>query len=82
MTRVELNIADDLAQDAREAGLLVPERIEAMLRDELRRSAGQRLLADMKRAHAATGRAMPMTEVNTLVKSVRRERNRADMASR
>ena len=47
MTRLELtlNLPDDLAQRAQSAGLLAPEAIEAMLREQLKKQAGEALRA-------------------------------------
>ena len=38
--KLTLNLPDDLAQTAQLAGLLTPESIEAMLREQLRKQAG------------------------------------------
>ena len=38
-----LNLPDDLAQEAQHAGLLTPEAIESLLRDQLRKMAGEAL---------------------------------------
>ena len=45
MTTLELtlNLPDDLAQKAQRAGLLTPEAMEAMLREQLRKQAGEAL---------------------------------------
>ena len=39
MTTVHIDLPDQLVQQARIAGLLVPERMEALLRAQLRREA-------------------------------------------
>jgi hypothetical protein len=39
MTTVQIELPDQLAQQARSAGLLSPQKIEAMLRAQLRREA-------------------------------------------
>ena len=49
MTTVQITLPDELAQKAANAGLLSPEAIEAMLRDQLRRRAGQQLRAVWQR---------------------------------
>ncbi len=51
MTTLELklNLPDELAQRAQSAGLLTPEAIEAMLREQLRRQAGEQLRATWAR---------------------------------
>ena len=43
MTTVQITLPDELAQKAANAGLLSPEAMEAMLRDQLRRGAGAQL---------------------------------------
>lgn len=49
MTTVQINLPDELAQKAASAGLLLAEAMEAMLREQLRRSAGEALLATWRR---------------------------------
>lgn len=41
--KLKLNLPDELAQRAQSAGLLAPEAIEAMLREQLRKHAGEQL---------------------------------------
>ena len=45
MTTLELtlNLPDELAQRAKSAGLLTPDAIEAMLREQLSKQAGEQL---------------------------------------
>lgn len=43
MTTVQIELPEELARRAREAGLLTPEAVESMLRDRLRSEAGQAL---------------------------------------
>jgi hypothetical protein len=43
MTTVEITLPDELAQKAASAGLLSAEAVEAMLREKLRRRAGETL---------------------------------------
>jgi len=45
MTTIQIQLPDDLAQDARAAGLLVPDAIERLLRERLRQQAGDALRA-------------------------------------
>ena len=47
MTTLELklNLPDELAQRAQSAGLLTPQAIEGMLREQLKRQAGEGLRA-------------------------------------
>lgn len=41
MTTVQINLPDELAQKAASAGLLSADAMEAMLREQLRRQAGE-----------------------------------------
>jgi hypothetical protein len=43
MTTVQVELPDMLAQSAQAAGLLTPQALEAMLREQLRRRAGDAL---------------------------------------
>ena len=43
MTTIQIQLPDELAQDAQAAGLLTPDAIERLLRDRLRRQAGDAL---------------------------------------
>lgn len=43
MTTVQITLPDDLAQTATNAGLLSPEAMETMLREQLRLRAGESL---------------------------------------
>lgn len=43
MTTVQITLPDDLAQKAKSAGLLSPEALETMLREQLRQRAGETL---------------------------------------
>jgi hypothetical protein len=50
MTTVQITLPDELALKAANEGLLAPEAIEAMLREQLRRRAGEQLEAMWQRA--------------------------------
>ena len=43
MTTVQVELPDMLAQSAQAAGLLTPQALEAMLREQLKRQAGESL---------------------------------------
>jgi len=43
MTTVQIQLPDELAQDAQAAGLLTPEAIERLLREQLQKQAGEAL---------------------------------------
>ena len=45
MTTVQIQLPDELAQDAQAAGLLAPEAMAAMLREQLKKQAGEALRA-------------------------------------
>lgn len=49
MTNVHITLPDELARKADTAGLLSPEAMEAMLREQLRRRAGETLRAMWQR---------------------------------
>lgn len=59
MTEVTLKLPDDLAQQARRAGLLQPEALEALLREAMRARRVDRLFETMSRLRAQTP---PLTE--------------------
>lgn len=59
MTTVEISLPDDLAKTARDAGLLAPDAIQGMLRQQLR----TRSLEDLRRVWAA----MPADELTPAV---------------
>lgn len=82
MTKIEFNLPDALAQEAKGAGLLEQVRLEQLVRAELRREAGLRLRAAMEKLHAADIPPMTMDEINAEVKAVRRERREQETAGR
>lgn len=49
MTTVQIQLPDELAQDAQAAGLLAPKAMATMLREQLRKQAGEDLRATWKR---------------------------------
>jgi predicted proteasome-type protease len=74
MTTVQIELPEDLARKAEEAGLLTPEALEQVLREALRRDAGKRLLEISKRMQAANIPPMTMEEIQAEVDAVRVER--------
>ena len=86
MTEVTLSLPDDLAQRAREAGLLSDHAIQELLEDAMRRNAGRQLLAVAERLHADGLPPMSDEEIIAEVKAVRAEararRTRGDDAGR
>jgi len=76
MTTLELklNLPDRLAREAQAAGLLTPEALSQLLKDAMRRRAGQALLEGAARATQAGSKPLSMQEIQTEVNAVRRER--------
>lgn len=74
MTTIQIQLPDDLAQDAQAAGLLTPEAIERLLRERLRLQAGDALRAMWNRM--PTEELTPETEkmIDEEVQAVRTER--------
>lgn len=71
MTTVQITLPDELAQKAASAGLLSAEAMEAMLREQLRRRAGEALQALWQRGPQEE--LTPETE-QEIVQEVRRVR--------
>jgi hypothetical protein len=76
MTTLELklNLPDRLAREAQAAGLLTPDALTQLLKDAMRRRAGQALLAGAARATAAGSAPLSMKEIQEEVHAVRRAR--------
>lgn len=77
MTVVQITLPDALAQEAANAGLLAPEKIERMLREGLRQERIERMKA--ARATLAAEPLAPMTpeEISTEIEAYRSEQRRA-----
>lgn len=76
MTTVEITLPDELAQKAANAGLLSPEAMEAMLREKLRRRAGEALRAMWQRMPPEELTPKIEQEIVEEVRKVRAERRR------
>lgn len=76
MTNLELklNLPDQLAREARAAGLLTSDALAQLLRDAMRRRAAQALLAGAARATAAGSTPLSMKTIQAEVLAVRRSR--------
>ena len=74
MTTVQVELPDVLAQNAQAAGLLTPEAMEAMLRQQLKRQAGDALRAMW--ASAPTEELTPEIEqmIDEQIQAVRAQR--------
>jgi len=74
MTEVRVNLPDSLAKEAAKAGLLKPKAIEKLLREQLRKQAGQELRVMMNKLAAAKIPRMTEDEVQAEIDAVRRTR--------
>lgn len=77
MTTVEITLPDELAQEARAAGLLAPEAIERILREQLRKRAGEDLRTMWTRPpdeEITEDRMQEIVEAVNAVRSARRKR--------
>ncbi len=74
MTTVQITLPDQLAEDARRAGLLSDRAIRQLLEEAMRRETGRKLLAVADRLRAADIPSMRDEEVVAEVKAVRAER--------
>ena len=74
MTTLTINLPDNIAKEAKDAGLLTSETLAQLLKDAVRRRAGQRLLDVAKRIQATGISPMSDEEVVAEVKAARAER--------
>ncbi len=86
MTTLTIDLPDNIAKDARDAGLLSPDALAKLLQDTMRLRAGHQLLNMAERIQA--GGVPPLSNEGILaeVKAVRAERRirqaKADNANR
>jgi post-segregation antitoxin (ccd killing protein) len=75
MTKLELSIdvSDQLARDARDAGLLAPEALTEMLQAGVRLKALERIRTARSKPRAE--RPMTLRELQNIVESVRKRRD-------
>ena len=73
MTEVTMTLSDTHAQEARAAGLLTPQAVEAMLRERLRNQRVNELFTSMGKMATVD---MPMTEaeIQAEIEAARAER--------
>jgi hypothetical protein len=74
MTTLTIDLPDNIAQEAKDAGLLTPEVLAQLLKEAVRRQAGRRLLDVAQRIQAAGVSPMTDEEILAEVKAVRAER--------
>ncbi len=75
MTNVTLSLPDDLAQQAKSAGLLRPEAIEALLREAMRKRQVDELFTTMGKL-ASLKPQLTEAEIDAEVAAARAERAR------
>lgn len=76
--QVTLNLPDELATRAQDAGLLTAEAMQRLLEEEVRRQAGRKLLSMAERLHASGIPPMSETALDDLIHEVRAERRARD----
>jgi hypothetical protein len=76
MTTLELtlNLPDELANQAQAAGLLNSEAIEKLLREQLRKRAGEELRVMLNKIDASDEPPMSEDEIQTEIEAYRAER--------
>ncbi len=74
MTTLIIDLPDNLAEEAKQAGLLTPNAIESILRETLRRRAVNDLLTAADKLAAANFPSMTMEEIQEEVNAVRAQR--------
>ena len=74
MTTVQINLPDQLAQEAQRAGLLTPVMIERILREYLKVHKTDELFAAMERMAAVDEPAMAPEQVADELHAMRSER--------
>ena len=81
MTTVQISLPDQLAQEAQREGLLAPERIEQMLREQLRSERIERLKQARAKLAAEPLPAMTPEEIQIEIDAYRTEVSRAAAGS-
>lgn len=77
MTTVQITLPDQLAQEAQRAGLLAPDKVEQMLREQLRAERIGRLAQARKKLAAEPLPAMTPQEIQAEIDAYRAEVRRA-----
>jgi hypothetical protein len=81
-TELKLTLPDGLAREAEASGLLTPEAIEALLREEIRRRRVNRLFDVADRLADLDIPPLTDAEVEAEIEAVRRSRRDSDAGSR
>jgi Arc/MetJ family transcription regulator len=74
MTTVQINLPDQLVQEAQRAGLLTPAALERILREYLKGRKTDELFAAMNRMAATDESAMTPEEISEELHAMRAER--------
>lgn len=74
MTTLTIDLPDNLAEEAKQAGLLTPNAIESILRETLRRRAVNGLFTAADKLASANFPSMTMEEIQEEVNAVRAQR--------
>ncbi len=74
MATLTIDLPDNLAEEAKQAGLLTSNAIESILRDTLRRRAVSGLFSAADKLAAANLSSMTMAEIQEEVNAVRAQR--------
>lgn len=78
MTKLTIELPDELAEEARSQGLLAAGAVEAMIRETLRRRAAKELLEAADKLAAAEFPPLTLAEIQEEVNAVRAERRRRE----
>lgn len=78
MTTITIELPDELAEEARNQGLLTAGAVEAMIRETLRRRAAKELLEAADKLAAAEFPPLTLAEIQEEVNAVRAERRRRE----
>ena len=76
LLQLKIELPDQLAREAQAAGLLTARSISKLLREAVRRQAGERLLAAAARATRARSRPLSMQMIQKEVVAVRAARRK------
>jgi len=77
VTTVQIELPEELARKAKEAGLLTPEALEQLIAEALRERRVERLFDIKKQLHAAGIAPMSAEEIEAEIRAAREEARRA-----
>jgi post-segregation antitoxin (ccd killing protein) len=81
-TELKLTLPDNLAREAEASGLLTPEAIESLLREEIRRRRVNQLFEAADRLANLDMPPLTETEVEAEIEAARQSRRTSDASSR